>query len=452
MKRNVLIVFVIILCLASLAALSSCSFILDYIFGPAPEPNHTHSMVSKTAEANCLGEAGMEYWYCEGCDKYFADENGQNEITDVDGLKEGHIYINEHDEVEHWTWCKFCNTLKGNKALHTSDKWSYDENGHYRQCTVCSAKYEADVHTMENGACSVCNYIVDYSQYCNSDYGYNQLATLENGEKMQRFYNALDEVLSDVHSNANVNADFVKNNNGGWYALEQINFVQYNLTQTQAFTVLSSYRNDHPLYYWISNSVLNASSTMGPIAIRVCVDEEYANGSARVEQNAKLYKAIGQYMQLVSDQDDAYEVAKIFHDRIIDDINYAYTDDGLPESARWAHSLIGVFEHKSAVCEGYAKAFQALLNAKGIQNVYVTGTSNGQGHAWNLVKLDNDGWYWYDLTWDDQPGMLNGRIYDYFCKIDADFKNHQISSDNEGLDYLYDLPARATNRYSILDL
>lgn len=450
MKRSILIVSILILCITSLAVLSSCDFILDYIFGPAPEPNHTHSMERKVASASCLGDSELEYWYCSGCGKYFADNQGQDEITDVDALDEGHAFINVHDETEHWTWCKFCQTLKGEKLAHSSEKWLYNDDNHYHICNECSVEYGVTVHNIVDGVCEVCGYIVDYSEYCNSDYGYNQLATLEDGDKMQKFYNALDAILSEAHNNANVNADLVKTTDGSRYALDQINFVQYNLTQTQAFTVLSSYRNDHPLYYWISNTVLNASSTLGPIAIRVCVNDEYAQGSVRVEQNAKLYKFIGQYMQLVHNEDNAYKIAETFHNKIIDNIDYAYTNDGHPESAHWAHSVVGVFERKSAVCEGYAKAFQALLNAKGISNVYVTGRSNNQGHAWNLVQLDNGGWYWYDLTWDDQPNKLGGKIYDYFCKTDAEFDNHQVNSDNQGLDYLYDLPARATNRYNLI--
>ncbi len=450
MKRRLLIVLFVILCVSSLTVLSSCDFILDIIFGPEPE-KHTHNLQNKILEVSCLADAQTECWYCEGCSQYFADADAQQVILDVDALlSEGHAYIRVYDGNSHWTACKFCNGIKGEKEAHSSDKWNYDEDNHLQICDVCLAEFNKNVHEMQDGACTVCSYIVDYAKYCNSDYGYQQLATLEDGEKMQKYYNALDSIMGDAHSNSNFNAEKVTTKNGTWYVLPQVNFVQYNLDQTQAFTVLSSYRNDHPLYYWISNSVLTSSSQAGHIALKVCVEEEYAQGNVRVEQNAKLYKSISQYMQLVQNENNAYRVAEIFHNKIIDSIDYAYTNDGHPQEERWAHSIIGVFERKSAVCEGYAKAFQALLNAKGINNIYVTGQSNNQGHAWNLVQMDNGGWYWYDLTWDDQPNIPSGKIYDYFCKTDSEFPNHKVSDEKEGLDYLYDLPDRAPNRYNQL--
>ncbi len=65
-----------------------------------------------------------------------------------------------------------------------------------------------------------------------------------------------------------------------------------------------------------------------------------------------------------------------------------------------------VFEHRSAVCAGYAKLFVAMADAIGIDAVYVTGDSrtlgdnvDGLGHAWNAVEIDGL-WYLVDVTWD----------------------------------------------------
>ena len=60
----------------------------------------------------------------------------------------------------------------------------------------------------------------------------------------------------------------------------------------------------------------------------------------------------------------------------------------------------GALIRKKAVCEGYAKAFTLLARRAGIPCVYVTGTTYGIAHAWNLVKVG--GKYRYiDTTWDD---------------------------------------------------
>ncbi|GAA0789637.1 immunoglobulin-like domain-containing protein [Hathewaya limosa] len=78
------------------------------------------------------------------------------------------------------------------------------------------------------------------------------------------------------------------------------------------------------------------------------------------------------------------------------------------------HNAYGVLILHKGVCESYAKAMQLLLNAASIECKYVTGTSKyngrpGLGHAWNMVKLDNE-WYNLDATWDDPISDRNGSI------------------------------------------
>ena len=92
-----------------------------------------------------------------------------------------------------------------------------------------------------------------------------------------------------------------------------------------------------------------------------------------------------------------------------------------------------------------------------INNIYVSGKSEGQNHAWNLVDLGGGNWYWYDLTWDDQPESEFGVIYDYMCVEGATFKNHVVDEiivtmQEEGFDYSYALPTPSTTKYTSSDL
>ena len=69
-----------------------------------------------------------------------------------------------------------------------------------------------------------------------------------------------------------------------------------------------------------------------------------------------------------------------------------------------AFSAEGVFNDKTAVCEGISYAFMLLAHIEGIECVQVTGdaTNNGStvAHAWNKVRLQEDGkWYCIDATW-----------------------------------------------------
>ncbi len=63
-------------------------------------------------------------------------------------------------------------------------------------------------------------------------------------------------------------------------------------------------------------------------------------------------------------------------------------------------ALLGSSGENGPVCEGYAKAFKVLCNQAGITCVISSGWANGEGHMWNLIKIDNI-WYGVDVTWND---------------------------------------------------
>ena len=77
--------------------------------------------------------------------------------------------------------------------------------------------------------------------------------------------------------------------------------------------------------------------------------------------------------------------------------------EGTPDDLR---SIYGVFVNKKAVCAGYAKAMQYLLNRCGIECAYIM----SQTHAWNLVKLEGD-YYHLDATWGDGSNTQKDKHY-----------------------------------------
>ncbi|PIH04506.1 immunoglobulin-like domain-containing protein [Clostridium combesii] len=107
-----------------------------------------------------------------------------------------------------------------------------------------------------------------------------------------------------------------------------------------------------------------------------------------------------------------FEKELALHDYIVRTADYNTVNYKNGINALEDHTAYGVLVDHIGVCESYAKAMSLLLEEVGIECKYVTGVSvhdgkAGGGHAWNIVKLDNE-WYNLDATWDDPVSDRNG--------------------------------------------
>ncbi len=116
-----------------------------------------------------------------------------------------------------------------------------------------------------------------------------------------------------------------------------------------------------------------------------------------------------------------YARAKVLHDWLIfnADYDHTYTNRGAD----------GVLLKGTGVCDSYARAYQLLLSAAGIESTIVTGYGGIEPHAWNLVKLGGS-WYHVDCTWDD-PNQGGDERWTYFCCTDEQMaKDHSWNREN----------------------
>ncbi len=144
------------------------------------------------------------------------------------------------------------------------------------------------------------------------------------------------------------------------------------------------------------------------------------NGKEDVDSYQVQIEKVRDYILANLEGKTDYEKTKMVHDYLVDSIEY---DSSI--SKNHIYDIYGALVSRECVCEGYAKAFQYLMNECGIDNVIVIGTgtnSNNQteSHAWNYVKLDNN-WYAVDVTWDDPILIGGGKLpekskYKYFLK------------------------------------
>ena len=132
---------------------------------------------------------------------------------------------------------------------------------------------------------------------------------------------------------------------------------------------------------------------------------------------------------------DDHEKVKAIHDYIVKHVSY--------DTSYKAYTAYEALVNRSAVCQGYALLTYQLLKEAGIENHFVTGTGDGQPHAWNLVKIENK-WYHLDTTFDDPVPDEQGRVtYSYFNLSDEQIaRNHEWNRS--------DYPQATTNYYDTL--
>lgn len=118
--------------------------------------------------------------------------------------------------------------------------------------------------------------------------------------------------------------------------------------------------------------------------------------------------------EVIKDGMNDFDKELSIHDYLVKNYKYDYDNylkDTLPDES---YTPYGLLVKGTGVCQAYADTMKLLLNKVGIECEVVIGTSKGEGHAWNIVKLDDE-YYMLDATWDDptpdEEGYAN---YDYF--------------------------------------
>ena len=167
--------------------------------------------------------------------------------------------------------------------------------------------------------------------------------------------------------------------------------------------VYNAFSGDYPEIFWTRGvSGMYSSSSESCICASLSYND-YANDLAA--KKAAFKTAADAIMQDLPSGSD-YQKELYLHDALVNRITYSY------EMAQEQNAYTAIVEGK-AVCAGYAHAFQYLLMRAGIESYYVTGTGNGENHAWNLVKIDGQ-WYFADITFDDPIGGQPSLYYAYF--------------------------------------
>lgn len=104
--------------------------------------------------------------------------------------------------------------------------------------------------------------------------------------------------------------------------------------------------------------------------------------------------------------------AKAIHDYLIQNCSYDQRAAAiLANKYDDAFTAYGALVEGSAVCQGYAAAFNLMAAKCGLQSMTVCGKAGGISHAWTYAKIGKNNRY-IDCTWDDTDG--DQISYEYF--------------------------------------
>lgn len=159
--------------------------------------------------------------------------------------------------------------------------------------------------------------------------------------------------------------------------------------------------NDHPEIYWIDGYAYTRHMQNGQIAYLTFSGKYlYTQEETRTLQ-VQIDQYVSQCFSGLAMNASEYEKVRHVYEYLIEHTDYNI-------QARDNQNILSVFLYGESVCQGYAKATQYLLERLDVSCTMVVGkVSTGEGHAWNLVNVD-DAYYYVDTTWGDASYSIDG--------------------------------------------
>ena len=203
----------------------------------------------------------------------------------------------------------------------------------------------------------------------------------------------------------------------------------------QIALAIMAFRDDHPEVFWLCTE-----SDFAGTHFYIC---SLFSREELKEKKAALNEEVQEFLDSVPAGLTQEELEKYTHDYLLHHCEYDYS--ALDENGDLIEdypdynvigTAYGALVNGKAVCSGYSKAYQLLLNRLGIDCVCISGRGHNKengpnilgsmsDHMWNCVK-NGSLWLMTDVTWDDGGETED---YTYFNRTkEIMFRDHYSES------------------------
>lgn len=211
-------------------------------------------------------------------------------------------------------------------------------------------------------------------------YAYNSLSDAE-----QIWYHDIEEILGGFGSSGALSSEGLR----------------AGLDEENIDKIFQCVLNDHPELFYVegySYTKYSRGNVLSSIEFSGTYSVDLDTAMKREEEIQAAADAI---LAGIGMEASDYDKVKYVYETLIRNTDYDL-------NAADNQNIYSVFVYHLSVCQGYAKATQYLLNKLGLECTLVLGTvETGEGHAWNLVKVDGD-YYYVDTTWGDVSYQTEG--------------------------------------------
>jgi len=164
---------------------------------------------------------------------------------------------------------------------------------------------------------------------------------------------------------------------------------EYGMTVSELSTFLIKFLNNHPEYFYLNSSYNYSYDKSSNIVTELRLT--YKATAPKVNEMVAAYNSkVEEIISGVNPSWSDLEKALYVNDYLALHCEY--------DNSHTYHSSYDALIGQKAVCQGYALAYQELMNRLNIPCQFVS--SDPLKHAWNLVQIAGN-WYHVDVTWND---------------------------------------------------